>query len=172
MGFSFSIGALNLDERGYGASLGAELDLFAGVQIGGDGDTVGSSVKAALEGGWAGQFKIVFYSDASGNIIRGEFVLSGAKDWGINFGGTLGSATDSTACFTLIVDRDQLATLANDKSNIANLSKYISSGVSETVTMGPTRLKEDFVKLFKDLSAMQLSYRVEEEKGECFFLQP
>jgi len=170
--YTYASSTLNLDEKGYGASLGAELDLFAGVEIGGSGDIVGSWVKAGLEGGWAGQFKIIFYTDPSGDITRGEFIFSGPKDWGVKVGGLVSSGTDSTSSFTLIVDRDQLAVLADDISNIANLSTYISSDVPRDLDLGPTRLKKDFVKLFNALSAMRISYRVEEEKGTVNSINP
>jgi len=126
-----------------------------------------------MNGGLAGKYEIILYSDSSGKITKGEFILSGEKKWGVGINGKIQNKEEgNTQTITLTATGEQLITLANAIENITNISNYANGSPADNIILGPTKLQEEIQNLFALLNSMTISYRVEEETGKAFSFNP
>jgi len=154
-------------EYAVGIKFSGGLDLSAGIEAG----AVGSKVGAGLEGNLAGEYELKLYYRGTA-IDRAEISFSSTKDWGIGLTGDIKPGTDTSTRTVIIINSDQINTIAATFSDLANLSHYVTSHQTASILLGPTRLKQEIVDLFNLLNSIPIAYRIIKETGTGFQFEP
>ena len=166
--YQYGGGSLSLTELGAGVNFNCGVDVSAGVTA----TAVGNGVRAGIGADVSYEYELTLYASPSGELRRLEIAFSAQKNWGIGVDGTIGSGSDSTDTVILVIDGSQIVALAADIADIAQISSYFSGSVPEDILLGPTRLQNEFRNLFARLSTMDITYRIEHEKGTGFSFSP
>jgi hypothetical protein len=155
------------DAMSAGISYAGSIDLSAGVE----GGIVSNKVKAGIGANAAGEYRMTLFADSTG-ITKGEISFKGEKDWGVTVSSSLYDP-GSTSTTKIILNRDQLTTLASDLLDITYITDFINGGTDDQQSiLGPTEILEKINSLTQDLGAMNFEYEIEEEDGLAINIEP
>ena len=155
------------DAMSAGVAFSGSIDVSAGLS----GGIVANKVNAGIGANAAGEYRMTLFTDSTG-ITKGEISFSGEKDWGVTLSTSLYDP-GTTSTTTIILTRDQLEEIAGDLLDITYISDFISgSSEDQQSVLGPSAIREKFLKLCADLEQMNFEYEIEEEDGLAINIEP
>ncbi|MCX5886111.1 MAG: hypothetical protein NT096_09420 [Proteobacteria bacterium] len=155
------------DAMSAGISYAGSIDLSAGVE----GGIVSDKVKAGIGANAAGEYRMTLFADSTG-ITKGEISFKGEKDWGVTVSSSF-YEPGSTSTTKIILNRDQLTTLASDLLDLTYITDFINGSTKDQQSiLGPSAIRDKLNALCNHLADMNFEYEIEEEDGLAINIEP